>query len=271
MTNKYVFSLAAVAATGIASLVFCNDAQLHSNSTGAPGSGSCTACHGTSVKTDPSFEIIVSKNGTPVTSYVPGETYDVVLGMQKSGITRFGFALSANRGTVGVDPSNTRTQKISSYATHTSGGTVSPTAGTTQWKCRWTAPHAGSGNVNLQVYINATNNDGSSNGDEVYGKFITLAEGVTGITDVIDEKQIAVYPNPVKDRVNLRYHIAQQSEVSIRLVAINGQELETLFTGKVNAGEQQQELVLNNSYARGTYLLRIEAGAEMKYQKIFMQ
>ena len=89
------------------------------NRTGSPGSsGDCSGCHGSS--TDPSGEIILSilENGTKITQYQPGKTYDIEF-VAKGSSSKMGFQLSA------VNASNQKagsiTNAVSGTETYNSG------------------------------------------------------------------------------------------------------------------------------------------------------
>lgn len=271
--KRYILSLLAVSVIGLAYVSIAPDAKVHSNSTGAPGPGACTACHGGSVQTNGTVTIAVTENGNPVTEYQAGKTYDITVGMMDHNISRFGFALSSNIGTLAVVPGTSNVQKITNYLTHTFGGTTPAVHGTPAWTATWTAPATGTTAATFQLYINATNNSGTDQGDVIYGKSLTMPlSAVNGIADVINEKQFVIYPNPVNDQIGLKYELTDKANVKATLISINGQEIQVLLDKPAAVkGMYEETLYIGGDLAKGTYIVKLEAGNSVKYKKIFIQ
>ena len=119
--------------------------------------------------------------------YTPGQSYQITVTANKNGMSKAGFQLSVQdlsgsfAGT--LQSGNNEMQVNGGYITHTSMGT-SCTGGSRSWTVDWTAPTAGTGEVEISVAINLSNNNGSSSGDEIVTELITVAEATsTGIED----------------------------------------------------------------------------------------
>lgn len=145
--------------------------------TGAPDENNCTYCHVGTAVNGGSGGVKVELVGA--TAYTPGVRHTLRVTVTESGVTRWGFQLSArlkgtsNRaGTFNVaDPVNTRLdtgQNGLEYVTHTEAGTQAGTASPASWTVEWTAPPSGAGPVVFYVAGNAANRDGASTSDKIY-------------------------------------------------------------------------------------------------------
>ncbi|WP_448697294.1 T9SS type A sorting domain-containing protein [Mucilaginibacter sp. AW1-3] len=79
---------------------------------------------------------------------------------------------------------------------------------------------------------------------------------------------VQVYPNPITDQINLRYSVNKNSSVTIKIMDILGNEVITLFSQRVDPGEQKFTFNLNNRLSSGFYFLRLVAGGESVIKKI---
>ncbi len=71
---------------------------------------------------------------------------------------------------------------------------------------------------------------------------------------------LQIYPNPISDQINLRYNVSKNSNITIKIIDILGNEVMTLFSQRVDPGEQKFTFNLNNKLASGFYTLRLVAG-----------
>ncbi len=140
--------------------------------TNAPGETNCTSCHiGIPITEGNNWDNI--ELNLPQEGYVPGNTYDLTLSYAETGVVRKGFQLTAlnNVNTLAgtLIRSGTGTLATTSqgrtYINHNSIGTSQ-----SSWNLRWVAPSSGTGMVTFYVAINASNNDNTTNGDQIYLK-----------------------------------------------------------------------------------------------------
>jgi hypothetical protein len=71
---------------------------------------------------------------------------------------------------------------------------------------------------------------------------------------------VQVYPNPITDQINLRYNVTKNSNITIKIIDILGNEVMTLFSQRVDPGEQKFTFNLNNKLTSGFYFVRLVAG-----------
>jgi hypothetical protein len=160
--------------------------------TGAPGEGTCAACHSGGGTFDGSLTIAAPPE------YNPGQSYTVTVVLQDPGQSRWGFELIPLRRDPGTQDltlagSLTNLSPLTliqesldgrQYISHTSNiqdagepdGTFAGTAdGPVSWSFTWTAPAAGSDTVTFYAAGNAANNNGSAGG----GDFVYTASAVS--------------------------------------------------------------------------------------------
>jgi len=79
---------------------------------------------------------------------------------------------------------------------------------------------------------------------------------------------VQVFPNPITDQINLRYNVSKNSSVSIKIMDILGNEVITLFSQRVDPGEQKFTFNLNNKLTSGFYFVRLVVGNESVIKRI---
>jgi hypothetical protein len=79
---------------------------------------------------------------------------------------------------------------------------------------------------------------------------------------------VQVFPNPITDQINLRYYVAKNSNVSIKIMDVLGNEVITLFSQRVDPGEQKFTFNLNNKLSSGFYFVRMVVGTESVIKRI---
>ncbi len=151
--------------------------------TGAPSESNCTSCHsGTVITSGSNWNNITLSTNIPATGYVPDSTYNITLSHTQSGIVKFGFeitALNASNAKVGtLILTNTSTMALSTgtrdYIMQKTAGT-SGAGGTISWSFQWKAPATPAGNITFYAAVNATNNNNSDAGDQIYTKSFSFS------------------------------------------------------------------------------------------------
>ena len=79
---------------------------------------------------------------------------------------------------------------------------------------------------------------------------------------------VQVFPNPVTDEINLKYDLSRYSNVTIKIVDVLGNDIATLFSQRVEPGQQNFSYPLNSKLSRGFYFVRIVAGTESVIKRI---
>jgi hypothetical protein len=269
--KKIITSAFALAAFAVLLGALLQPQTAISNAGGAPGSGSCTSCHGGTAQTssDLIMEVLDMTSG-PVTEYVPGTEYMVYIEMTKASTQKYGFALSANAGTFSkLLPTDNDIQINTGYVTHTSSGNTF-SDDTAVWALKWTAPATGTGNIPFQLYVNATNGDNTSNGDAIYTKQLVLNQGATGLAKINALNHVHVFPQPAADVLNIAYELKQGNTVTLEITDINGRVVYNNACGYQMAGEHTQK-INTNELGKGVYFLRMTVGGESMARKVLVQ
>lgn len=156
--------------------------------TGAISEGNCTSCHASYslVTSGNQWNRIRMKSDIPSTGYLPDSTYTITLTYAETGIAKFGFQLTAldttnaAAGTFSTADSRTSTSSTSVggktryYIGQTTTGATRVATDSTAWTFKWKAPSSNVGKVKFFINLNATNNNGSDNGDYIYKKDFTI-------------------------------------------------------------------------------------------------
>lgn len=275
MKNFYLKTICAVAAILIIIVV---NKQVSSSGSGAPagyagdpsnGTKTCaTSCHtGAQVINMPG---LITSN-IPAQGYTPGNTYTVTGIIAMPGHAEFGFQVSPQDATGNLMGSltltnSTETKLVGSgkYITHTTAGATGTDMKT--WSFDWTAP--ASGDVTFYGTFMASNNDASKNGDTTY--LSSLSFSPVGIADANNQQNyLSVFPNPVSEKINVRYAIDNPGLVEILLVDITGRTVKELKSENQNSGEYTEVYELN-SFERGMYFITIRQGNSEQMEKLIV-
>jgi len=79
---------------------------------------------------------------------------------------------------------------------------------------------------------------------------------------------VEVYPNPATDMINLKYSVSRNTNVSIKVMDVLGNDIAVIFQQRVDLGEQKFTYSINNKLSRGFYFVKIVAGTESVIKRI---
>jgi hypothetical protein len=79
---------------------------------------------------------------------------------------------------------------------------------------------------------------------------------------------VEVYPNPATDMINLKYNVSRNTNVSIKVMDVLGNDIAVIFQQRVDLGEQKFTYTINNKLSRGFYFVKIVAGTESVIKRI---
>lgn len=177
-----------------------NSSGAPAQTTGAPGEGTCAACHGGTPNTGGGSLSLVLDGAD---RWTPGQPIKVKFTLRDPNATRWGFQLTARSaanpnqmaGSFRIIEDTTRLASNPppglQYVTHTLSGTRPGVTGSVSWEVEWTPPSdAGFGDVLFYAAANAANGNGQADsGDRIYtGAFLFSAGSpATGITKVLPQ------------------------------------------------------------------------------------
>lgn len=186
--------------------------------TGSIGDGgaNCTQCH----SGDPqnSTEWITTNIGE--LGYLAGQTYTITAMAERSGVSKFGFEVTAENeegnkvGTfIITNATETQLKNNDASVSHTAEGNAGSN-NMKEWTFDWTAPADVVGEITFYGAFNTTNSNGSNSGDVIYLSTLTVGPDVTGVDELTNDFRF--YPNPTNGVFNIETPgLKQASEVMI--------------------------------------------------------
>ena len=260
---------------------YSNISQPSPGYTGAPGEQSCAnaGCHaGTTNNNDPL--ITLAMVGSPA-GYTPGQVYNFTVNAGQSAVYGFELtALNASNNAAGTLALAGATSSISAlqsaggrqYINHKNANSNNA------WSFKWTAPASG----DVYFYLAVINGDGDStnSGDQCRTKAykLTTTAALTpfnssvGITEVKDAEDagIRVFPNPVKDQLNMSYVAPETETVKADIYDLNGKVVMPLMDEQ-GSGHTSKSFSLDGRLSNGIYIIRMTVGTNSYFKKIMVQ
>lgn len=233
--------------------------------TGAPGDTNLTCasagCHSSGAFSPEANLSVTDAEGNAVTTFVPGETYDITLSVNATGNPdAYGFQMIAllddNSSASNWTDIGDNTQIVSlgdrDYIEHDGPSDVS------EFSTKWTAPEAGSGDVTFYYSANAVDGNGSPAGDGGTNSQFKLFELTTSSND-LEEIAVSIYPNPAVDYLNIQ---GENQEYQYSISDLQGRKVRSAtFTGNASI-----DLLDVDS---GLYFLTIQNEEKMITKKIY--
>lgn len=96
----------------------------------------------------------------------------------------------------------------------------------------------------------------------------TAAVQRNAISDFKVLNNVKVTPNPVEDQINISYYLNKDSNVTIKIMDVLGNEIATLLSQRLPAGEQNHSFAITSRLNSGYYFIRLIAGNETVVKRI---
>ncbi len=250
-----------------------------SYSTGPSQAGHITAvsgcnvsgCHGaSSTATIPSLVLVGKMSGDTVKDgkYTPGVTYIVTVIGNNAAAQGFGFILrsSQNSGAAQAGsfanptPSaSTKTQSAGAFTVFEHKSIVPVTSGGFSASVEWTAPAASSGNVVMNLAVNAVNSNGTTSGDQWNTTTVILSEGPPSSVEAIaGGLQFNAYPNPANNILNIDIQNSASNEYQYTIYTTAG-----TVAAQGHLGNNVNSIDVS-TLASGMHFISITNGIEQK-------
>jgi hypothetical protein len=263
----------------------------HPSSTGGPGESTCadatTGCHSDAViKKDSTGLVNTFSFSASDSSYIPGQTYTISISASKTDIKKFGFEVVALKNS---DNGNTGTWKITEttrthtitgsgslvtrkYVTHSTDGTPAVSAGLGKWTFNWTAPSSNLGKITFYYATSCTNNNTSNAGEQLFLSSFTIHPSATAsIAQVMKGAKFNASYDPSGRKIIVNYNLNSSAEVFIKLVDLQGKQIQNSQRTNRSIGQNIQELPLAYALSKGVYLLNMEVNGLSISEKILVQ
>ncbi|MGP8215982.1 MAG: choice-of-anchor V domain-containing protein [Bacteroidia bacterium] len=251
---------------------------------GSPYDGATCGTNGGCHNSHPlqSEENWVTSN-VPVSGYVPGTTYTITckpVNKTSGQNTNFGFEITPQNQSTGavvgtlanITTSGAGSTQITSseWVTHTSSSYQATDS--TSWSFKWTAPNPGVGAVNFYAVFNCGESDNESSAYIYWDSLHYVQAKTTGVEQITDvASEINVYPNPVKDVININYSLQESKQVEVNLYSIDGKQVGTLLSGAEQAAGEHTYALQVPSVTPGLYLLQVVQGEQVSYKKVVVE
>lgn len=79
---------------------------------------------------------------------------------------------------------------------------------------------------------------------------------------------VKVYPNPISDQLNLSFNMSKDATVTVKIMDVLGNEITTLLSERVNAGDQTKPFIIASRITSGFYFIRVSVGSEIITKRI---
>ncbi|NJC26526.1 choice-of-anchor V domain-containing protein [Neolewinella antarctica] len=282
--TQFNYSLSAIVAGICLSVLFLGNsggAAANDNFyTGAPSTGggteaTCSTCHRGGTYGEPALTVLFAEQGSTefnaLTSYVPGQTYQVSIKVGFTGAEPAGYGFQAQFLT-------DSTALRAGTATATGGVQVSAGGAARQYvehnsvsnggdfAFAWTAPEVGTGPVNLYAVGNLVNRARGTGGDNgsTSPTIVALTEGNLSSVATVAAITGRLYPNPAgaRSRVQVEVDVKQSGSHRLTVRDATGRLLTTAQL-ELSSGGQVIPLMAEN-FSTGLYTVLL-TGSDSRF------
>lgn len=241
---------------------------------GAPGEGTCTACHTSFALNSGSGSITLASSDMTNWEFAPGTTYNLSLTVAQANINRFGMGLTAlnsnnaNYGTLAAG-SGTQIQVANgrNNVTHTANGGFS--ANTHTFNFTWTSPATVNAGDQVTFYFTgvAANQNNANSGDHVYSGTQTAGPLTTALSDALVNQTLRAFPIPSNDNLHLLLP-EQPGTFSVEVFDLKGH---LLFAEENLAANGNAHLMNTAQWKSGLYVIRVRNASQTWLTKAAVQ
>lgn len=247
--------------------------------TGSPGDNGLTCnssgCHNSfDLNSGSGLRSITSD--IPAEGYTPGQTYTLNFIIKQTGINRFGFEGTvyspSSMGFVGdllvTDATRTRnfTDFGKQYVSHTVQG-IDGNTDSTSWSVDWEAPAAGTGDVEVYAAFNATNNNSSPSGDNIYTSMLSVSEA--SATNIEDEVSQRLKWFQQDQTLHFSLEMNNMGDLQWQILGLDGKQV---YSQHAYSQSRKYTSSLDVSkLSEGVYILSIKTSDRLLNQKIVVR
>jgi hypothetical protein len=211
--------------------------------------------------------------------WVADNSNKLLKNLELSAAKRVQWLSTWNAASGGVATDITSGATLSSHVTHTKtwncrdkSGTLVPD-GTYKIITEFTSEHA-QGPVNIISFSKAGSKITLNPAASTYFSNINLVFTpvfATGIQNELStDFDLEVYPNPVKDFLNISYTLAAPSQVILSIYSMNMQLIKVISTQTAVAGKNEIQWVPAQDLAKGSYVLVMQSDRFIATRKIIL-
>jgi len=281
MKKKITLALVSMVAVGALSFSILSSGG-KAGYTGSPSENNCTTCHSGTVNSGPGSAVITSSPSLAA-GYTASTVYTITVTVADNVAPHnalFGFdfealfASGASAGTLAITNSTltkllnkTVSSNVRVNVVHTGTDNVGPDS--QAFSFTWTAPATGSGNVTFYTSGLAADNTGGTSGDNVYTSTLNVPEYTVGINEASDNASLTIFPNPVKEMLNMNYSLTSASKVQINVYSLDGKKI-SVVEKEQTAGSYNERFNVKNVLAKGIYVVELRVNDKSTVEKILV-
>jgi hypothetical protein len=253
--------------------------------TGSPGETTCntTNCHTGNTVNATGGSVTIDCPTMTNWKYVPGQSYQVNVTVEKTGVSLFGLGFEAltsagaNAGSFTITNATQTTTKSTTIIGNSRTSVVHKLNGgassnTHTFSFTWNAPASDIGTITFYVAGNAANANNAVTGDFIYTASQVVTSPTTGVFDVrSDINTCLVYPNPAIESINVLYKLIEVANVTFKLISVTGQTVYSETLERQFIGEQKHTIAIDNSLNKGVYFLEMGYNNQFHSQKIILK
>jgi Secretion system C-terminal sorting domain len=103
--------------------------------------------------------------------------------------------------------------------------------------------------------------------DNFFGNTKIMSASKSGDNDKV-LNNVKVYPNPISDQLNLSFSMSKDANVIVKIMDVLGNEITTLLSERVAAGDQTKPFIIASRITSGFYFIRVSVGSEIITKRI---
>ena len=103
--------------------------------------------------------------------------------------------------------------------------------------------------------------------DNFFGNTKIMNASKSGDNDKV-LNNVKVYPNPISDQLNLSFSMSKDANVIVKIMDVLGNEITTLLSERVAAGDQTKPFIIASRITSGFYFIRVSVGSEIITKRI---
>ena len=103
--------------------------------------------------------------------------------------------------------------------------------------------------------------------DNFFGNTKIMNASKSGDNDKV-LNNVKVYPNPISDQLNLSFSMSKDANVIVKIMDVLGNEITTLLSERVAAGDQTKPFTIASRITSGFYFIRVSVGSEIITKRI---
>ena len=100
---------------------------------------------------------------------------------------------------------------------------------------------------------------------------LTEVTGEVSVENIDVAEEISVFPNPVRDNINIRYTVEGSQAVQAQLYDMGGRVVQDLFREANASGHNSRSIALSGQVTTGLYLLKMQMGDKTYFKKLLVE